>query len=78
MQHDGPLSRFVTVVAKMDDNADSPTPGSDNRTAEHKGRSVPLFDFEELFGNQSVVLIRLGDQVYELRRTRTGKLVLNK
>ncbi|MCC6509484.1 MAG: hemin uptake protein HemP [Pirellulaceae bacterium] len=40
--------------------------------------SVPYFKFEELFGDAQRVSIQLGDQVYELRRTRAGKLVLNK
>ena len=51
---------------------------NDQRHSQHKGKSVPLFDFEELFGDEVVVLIRLGNEVYELRRTKTGKLVLNK
>lgn len=53
-------------------------PASDKRQILHKGKSVPLFDFEELFGDEVVVLIRLGNEVYELRKTKTGKLVLNK
>ena len=51
---------------------------NDKRQTQHKGKSVPLFDFEEIFGNEVVVLIRLGNEVYELRKTKTGKLLLNK
>lgn len=50
----------------------------DKRQTVHKGKPVLLFDFEELFGDEVVVLIRLGSEIYELRKTKTGKLLLNK
>ncbi len=35
-------------------------------------------DYETLSDGQSVVHIRLGSEVYTLRRTQSGKLLLNK
>lgn len=39
---------------------------------------VPEFDYDELSGGSGIVHIRFGESVYSLRRTRTGRLVLNK
>lgn len=61
----------------MDRNSEGSLP-DDRYLAEHKGKSTPVFDFEKLSGKELVVLIRLGNEVYELRKTKTGKLVLNK
>lgn len=50
----------------------------DRRLTQHKGKPVAIFDFEELSKHEPIVLIKLEEEVYELRRTRTGKLVLHK
>ncbi|MDA1230060.1 MAG: hemin uptake protein HemP [Planctomycetota bacterium] len=36
------------------------------------------YDFEQLAGGAKCIVIRLGETMYTLRKTRTGKLVLNK
>ncbi|MBY6088975.1 MULTISPECIES: hemin uptake protein HemP [Rhodobacterales] len=38
----------------------------------------PVHSAEELTGPDGLALIRLGDQVYTLRITRAGKLILTK
>ncbi|SDI46023.1 hemin uptake protein HemP [Lutimaribacter saemankumensis] len=40
--------------------------------------SLPLHDAQVLTAGGSIALIRLGDQVYTLRITRAGKLILTK
>lgn len=35
-------------------------------------------DSKRIFGDSKEVLIKHGDQVYRLRKTRHGKLILNK
>lgn len=37
-----------------------------------------VIDGDALLGGRSEVQIRLGDTVYRLRKTRQGKLILNK
>ncbi len=61
----------------MDENKADLCAG-DRRNTQHKGKSIPEVDFEQLSGNQVLVRIRLGSEVYELRKTKAGKLVLNK
>ena len=41
-------------------------------------QNVPVYNFEVLADGQLMVMIRLGSEVYMLRRTRGGKLLLNK
>ena len=41
-------------------------------------QSVPVYDFEVLSDGQRIVKICLGGEVYSLRRTQGGKLLLNK
>ena len=41
-------------------------------------QNVPDYNFEVLADGQLMVMIRLGSEVYMLRRTRGGKLLLNK
>jgi hemin uptake protein HemP len=43
-----------------------------------KDRDVRRIDFHELSGGLDVVLITCGDEVYQLKQTRFGKLLLNK
>ncbi|WP_371832367.1 hemin uptake protein HemP [Rhodalgimonas zhirmunskyi] len=40
--------------------------------------SMPVHNAEALTGNDRQALITLGDQVYRLRITRAGKLILTK
>lgn len=40
--------------------------------------SADCIDSQTILGNRDEVLIRHGDQVYRLRKTRHGKLILNK
>ncbi|MDV4144954.1 MULTISPECIES: hemin uptake protein HemP [Shimia] len=41
-------------------------------------RSLPLHDAERLTGENGLAHIRLNDQLYTLRITRAGKLILTK
>lgn len=41
-------------------------------------QNVPVYDFEFLAEGQRMVMIRLSGEVYTLRRTQAGKLLLNK
>ena len=41
-------------------------------------RTKELWHSEELFGTRREILIKHGDEIYRLRCTRQGKLVLNK
>lgn len=40
--------------------------------------SSPVIDGEVLLAGRSEIQIRLGNTVYRLRKTRQGKLILNK
>jgi hemin uptake protein HemP len=40
--------------------------------------SRPRIDSQALFGRESEIIIQHGDQEYRLRRTRNGRLILNK
>ncbi|HNY80697.1 MAG: hemin uptake protein HemP [Sedimentisphaerales bacterium] len=40
--------------------------------------SANCIDSQAILGDRDEVLIRHGDQVYRLRKTRHGKLILNK
>ncbi|HPC95347.1 MAG TPA: hemin uptake protein HemP [Sedimentisphaerales bacterium] len=40
--------------------------------------SADCIDSQTILGKRDEVLIRHGDQVYRLRKTRSGKLILNK
>lgn len=40
--------------------------------------NVPLYDARDLTQNGDLARIRLADQIYTLRITRTGKLILTK
>lgn len=42
------------------------------------GRQAGWIDSQVILGERDEVLIRHGDQVYRLRKTRHGKLILNK
>lgn len=42
------------------------------------GRRDGCIDSQTILGERDEVLIRHGDQVYRLRKTRHGKLILNK
>lgn len=44
----------------------------------HKTVSPVSLDFEELAQGQQCILIRLAGETYTLRKTQSGKLILNK
>ncbi|MEC9197254.1 hemin uptake protein HemP [Donghicola tyrosinivorans] len=48
------------------------------RTASAHSPELPLHLAEELTGGGAQALIQLGDQIYTLRITRQGKLILTK
>ena len=57
----------------------SETSGEISDSASDSGSVVSLtFDFEELAGAANCIHIRFGLNLYTLRKTRTGRLVLNK
>jgi hemin uptake protein HemP len=41
-------------------------------------RQVDCLDSQVIFGTRAEILIQHGDQIYRLRKTRHGKLILNK
>lgn len=51
---------------------------SDVRMAEMEAGQVKAIDSRTIFGSDKEVQIRHGDQMYRLRITRHGKLILNK
>ena len=42
------------------------------------GPAARCIDSQAILGDRAEVLIRHGDQIYRLRKTRYGKLILNK
>ncbi len=57
----------------------------DLRHARHQATQVrdvlgnkPVWLSQDLFGEEDEVLVLHGDQIYRLRRTRNGKLILGK
>ena len=65
--------------ASFDDDAEMQAPGGARKTAsagcETRGGTI---DSRAIFGEGNEVTIRHGDQLYRLRITRHGKLILNK
>jgi hemin uptake protein HemP len=55
-----------------------PAPARLSIEGDRDEQSVPVYDFEVLSDGQRIVKIRLGGEVYSLRRTQGGKLLLNK
>jgi hemin uptake protein HemP len=43
-----------------------------------QAENAATFDFEKLAAGANCILIRFGSNLYSLRKTRTGRLVLNK
>ena len=41
-------------------------------------RQADCLDSQAIFGTRAEILIQHGDQIYRLRKTRHGKLILNK
>jgi len=41
-------------------------------------RQADCLDSRAIFGTRAEILIQHGDQIYRLRKTRHGKLILNK
>ncbi len=51
---------------------------SPTATAATLPQAVPVYDARAMIGRGDVARIRLGDQLYTLRITRAGKLILTK
>jgi len=49
-----------------------------DETTQSKLSCVVSLDFEELAQGQQCILIRLAGETYTLRKTQSGKLILNK
>lgn len=49
-----------------------------DKTAQNKLSCLASLDFEELAQGQQCILIRLAGETYTLRKTQSGKLILNK
>jgi hemin uptake protein HemP len=65
--------RPVTTDARADAEVDGP---DSVRNCHPEGAAT--FDFDELAGSANCIHIRFGPNLYSLRKTRTGRLVLNK
>jgi hemin uptake protein HemP len=65
--------------SEKDDRAPLPrTPDSGIRSRFKKECELRSYSFNELSGGLDVVLITCGEEVYQLKQTRFGKLLLNK
>jgi hemin uptake protein HemP len=49
-----------------------------DETTQNKLPCIVSLDFEELAQGQHCILIRLAGETYTLRKTQSGKLILNK
>ncbi len=58
--------------------ASPPTPVSTPERQPPPAGKVALLESVALFGKRNEVLIAHGDEIYRLRRTRQGKLILTK
>ena len=52
--------------------------GIGGNVTERRPRHTPIIDSVQLFAGRKEVVIRHGGQVYRLRVTKNGKLILNK
>ncbi len=60
-------------------NLSDPPPGADKPESPHPARSdAPRWTSQQLLGEAREVLIRHGEEIYRLRLTRNGKLILHK
>jgi hemin uptake protein HemP len=48
------------------------------RVARKDERGCPVYRFDDLVGDARIVLIEQDEAVYELRKTRNGKLILSR
>lgn len=62
-------------MEKRERNGPSRDPAAPGTTEK---REVDCLDSQAIFGTRVEILIQHGDQVYRLRKTRHGKLILNK
>ncbi len=61
-----------------DDALSSPAPGGESSPPDSPSDARPTWTTEQLLGDQREVLIQHGDDLYRLRVTRHGKLILYK
>ena len=71
-----PSDQSERDLINPEETAGLPEPAEDSCGL--KDQNVPIYNFEILADGQLMVMIRLGSEVYMLRRTRGGKLLLNK
>lgn len=70
------LIRRVTPVNESNDK--TPSQSAASRTAGLAAESCPSIDSATLMQNQRELLIRHGSELYRLRLTKSGKLILHK
>jgi len=58
--------------------ASSWSEGARSSAAKAPGNPLPIHDAVDLLGGGNLAMIVLDGQTYHLRRTRSGKLILNK
>ena len=56
-----------------------PSPAADRPSKDQAGQAEPrIIESSDLFKGNRVIQIRHGGEIYSLRQTRLGKLILNK
>jgi len=65
----------VKIMEKCE--TDGPTQSAET-SRETGTEGTSCLDSQAIFGTRIEILIRHGDQIYRLRKTRHGKLILNK
>ena len=62
----------------MSEEKSSPAAQAEGRGPPHRSEQPKVIDSHELFASRREVLIRHQDELYRLRITRKGKLILHK
>jgi hemin uptake protein HemP len=69
---------FPTVTSNPRPSDSAISPGDDSQPAVGDPQSQRLVDSAQLLQGEQELLIRHGNEVYRLRLTRSGKLILHK
>ena len=72
------MSQSNPVREESNDEESDHRAGARNSGVDPESVNFSIYDFDELAGGANCVLIRFGMNLYTLRKTRTGRLVLNK
>ncbi len=64
----------MTTEASDGREPEPPKQNSESRTCHQH----PEFNFDQLAQGEDIIRIRCGEEVYQLRSTRAGRLLLNK